>query len=482
MALKGTTKIELTNIKTGEKEVIEKTNLVTNAAQLAMSQNLLGVMYHDHDGWFSKNMLPVCPNAIGGIMCFEKSIAESVDQIYPPVGNHMTACSSNDVNPGESTVRGSMNQTESGPLEDWSGYRFVFDFGTGQGNGTISSVSLTSKWGGIAGMGNQWESNAWAQRVYQRYGKEWDGKREQEYAWLHVKTLDSEKNTATAAYIDNNGDIHISKLSIQINSLKLVYPKDNDTLEPNWDTFETIVIVPSAVFKSFKSGANPNTKYNIAIHDGDDGYWWAFANAGNSTGNCTVYYMKISQEDYSVEEGSFTNEAKLSPCGEMGGFGYGNNSTSIHDVIRSAVSGGKLYAMNYSKNAIYEIDLVSGIVLNEITSPYQMSTGSSGGSTPTFELRNIAGFIYNRGCIIGGDDVIYKDGDEIRGSIVLEGVYAIRPYKESYGRIMTEVYLIAPYMATINNLASPVEKTADKTMKITYILREEYDAAEPDEE
>ena len=32
--------------------------------------------------------------------------------------------------------------------------------------------------------------------------------------------------------------------------------------------------------------------------------------------------------------------------------------------------------------------------------------------------------------------------------------------------------LNSPYLATINNLPTPVQKTADKTMKITYILRE----------
>ena len=32
---------------------------------------------------------------------------------------------------------------------------------------------------------------------------------------------------------------------------------------------------------------------------------------------------------------------------------------------------------------------------------------------------------------------------------------------------------MTPYLATINNLETPVTKTADKTMKITYILREE---------
>ena len=33
--------------------------------------------------------------------------------------------------------------------------------------------------------------------------------------------------------------------------------------------------------------------------------------------------------------------------------------------------------------------------------------------------------------------------------------------------------LDSAYLATINNLDKPVQKTADKTMKITYILREE---------
>ena len=34
-------------------------------------------------------------------------------------------------------------------------------------------------------------------------------------------------------------------------------------------------------------------------------------------------------------------------------------------------------------------------------------------------------------------------------------------------------YMFCNYLATINNLDTPVTKTADKTMKITYILQEE---------
>lgn len=35
------------------------------------------------------------------------------------------------------------------------------------------------------------------------------------------------------------------------------------------------------------------------------------------------------------------------------------------------------------------------------------------------------------------------------------------------------MYLLTPYLASINNLSSAVVKTVDKTMKITYMLTEE---------
>ena len=50
-------------------------------------------------------------------------------------------------------------------------------------------------------------------------------------------------------------------------------------------------------------------------------------------------------------------------------------------------------------------------------------------------------------------------------------IYAFSFGKYDYLRVYP--VLISPYLATINNLAKPVVKTADKTMKITYILREE---------
>ena len=42
----------------------------------------------------------------------------------------------------------------------------------------------------------------------------------------------------------------------------------------------------------------------------------------------------------------------------------------------------------------------------------------------------------------------------------------------SYGNEYRHMYLLMPYLATINNLSSAVVKDANKTMKITYTLTE----------
>ncbi|MCR5749249.1 MAG: hypothetical protein K6G02_03605 [Lactobacillus sp.] len=52
--------------------------------------------------------------------------------------------------------------------------------------------------------------------------------------------------------------------------------------------------------------------------------------------------------------------------------------------------------------------------------------------------------------------------------------FAIREWMYHYYEysLYKELYLFTPYLATINNLGSPVIKTADKTMKITYTITE----------
>ena len=85
--------------------------------------------------------------------------------------------------------------------------------------------------------------------------------------------------------------------------------------------------------------------------------------------------------------------------------------------------------------------------------------------------------------IIGGDFQVLADDTIVRtqGSARLnDAATPLFQYKQflvgwggSYGNEYRTVYLLTPYLATINNLASAVVKNTDKTMKITYTLTEE---------
>ena len=85
--------------------------------------------------------------------------------------------------------------------------------------------------------------------------------------------------------------------------------------------------------------------------------------------------------------------------------------------------------------------------------------------------------------IIGGDFQVTVEDKVIhtQGSFRLnDAATPLFQYKNfllewggSYGSEYRTMYLLTPYLASINNLSSAVVKTVDKTMKITYTLTEE---------
>ena len=150
--------LELEDVNTGVVETVSETNMVTNAVNDILGVNPMGVMYkaggqYDDSLTWNEELLPICPNMIGGILLFPSSITEQADNLYLPSTNLPVAYASNDVNATANTKRGSMNLTESMKLSD--GFKFVWEFTPSQGNGTIAAVGLTSKHGGANAYGSE---------------------------------------------------------------------------------------------------------------------------------------------------------------------------------------------------------------------------------------------------------------------------------------------------------------------------------------
>lgn len=505
MALKGTTKIELTNVKTGEVEVIEKDNLVTNAVNDILSMNSGGFLFRDYkaiaDGElqvaFADKFFPICPNLIGGILLYNDALEEDPDKYFADQSNPVIGYSSNDVNTGEDTKRGSMNQTESGPLDDDSGYRFVFDFGTSQANGTISAVGLTSPYGGCGhGVHN---SNADEYRkpvlcVYDYY-KQYSGAYTNSVRIrpiTNIVSIDPDNNLGYFAYVSAEKSIVVGKVRMDLTSIGLrrYFPEGMTVVETN--IIET---------KNFASVMYTNHFFNGTLIDGGDGYIWGFQHdgnsAGNSSGNATVLWVKISKADWSFEEGSWTIAAQLGSFGKVGDF-----SNDSYCVIENnaVIKDDKLYVLKYASNyAEAYVDTVYEISFSNITdvkeykstvgwrrvSPYDGSItrlNCINGKVRTYN-QYIDGDVLNAGYLRSPSNTSFIDSPSQKMCIdrCTKPNLVYGPYIFAFGTTVTtksyynyvSIYLQMCFLATINNLPTPVEKTADKTMKITYIIREE---------
>ena len=150
MKLKGKTTIELTDVNTGEVEIVEHENMMTNALNNIFNHNPFGIynimLSTASSKYFDKYFIPICPNLLGGILLFSEALEENVDNILVGSSQLPMGYAANNANPYDDTKRGSMNLNESMAID--KGYRFVWDFTTSQGNGTIAALALTSCYGG----------------------------------------------------------------------------------------------------------------------------------------------------------------------------------------------------------------------------------------------------------------------------------------------------------------------------------------------
>lgn len=513
MALKGTTKIELTDVRTGKTETIEKHNIVTRAVESALSNPYASLLKQSYSSYYyAGNILPLCPNLFGGILLYEDAIPESVNQLYAQASNKLVGYASNNVNSLTDTMRGSLNQTESGALEDGSGYRFVFDFTTSQGNGTISAVGLTSKWGGISGYGSLDYKNTQSPVVYAQESTGSD--RATAYAMMSLMHYDDANNVATAVYVLSQSVIAVSRFRLHVKNWKLA---STMMLDDPMQLIETQTIETEVFAGATVSGAN---RYHNFC-DGGDGYIWGFEHAanalGNSAGKATINWIKIKIDDLTFEEGTWEIDAQIFYMGSY----HVDPEISVRgfsDVSNSAVLDGYLYCIKYDKTGLYKIKLSNVTDITFIEHPNKAVPFKSYGEAAAGNYRycyavanlTVAG---NKVCLwdcwLNKDTFVQNQfaKADYYSNIEMDlsdgwrdtGVLAPYPFRHMAGAHGVEVgvfriqyagflwyystnqyqkfanYMLlnSPYLATINNLPTPVQKTADKTMKITYILREE---------
>ena len=152
--LKGHIKLTLHNCRTGKNEVVEGDNIITNAVRDIFLNNQLG-------GIDYSKMLPLWSKWFGGILCYENAhpLVGGVldpDDYYPqgdlinPVTAHAGQVSPQDL--ADDRKRGMPNT--AGQVFTDGVVKQAWEWGSTQGNGNISALSLTHADTGDCGLGS----------------------------------------------------------------------------------------------------------------------------------------------------------------------------------------------------------------------------------------------------------------------------------------------------------------------------------------
>lgn len=459
--LKGTTTIELTDILSGKKQVIKKHNMITNA---------LGRLYQPTLGHLTnestlRSYVPAHTTLLGGLLLFDAAIPANAEQIYAPAGPALTGCARyNTVNTGTGLVLGSYNTTESEYNETGKKMKFVYDFNTSQGNGTIASICLTSIEAGYGTYNSDMTYSTSVMKSCFTTPK-----------WLTIGGKDMYAGISTGAYyhlftIDPDLDIcyyftltNATTISIQQRQAGLknfsLFSNSLPIISTSADiTLGTVI----GSYRCWQFDRDDNALYIIS------------ADSSTIAANGTFVVTKIAFGSWAVTQYTMTN----------------TTNTTLYSGSRFAiVHRGNVYLRsNASRYSAYKLELgnsanvsaLSGTAANSIVPVFAV------GGRVYWQYTSYSSGLYSR---------LYVS-DEATNRLNFSGNSQLQYVYQSYNSYYTPSYVpvlnhemlyyitcgsisnlgfhyLADYLATINNLTEPVVKTADKTMKITYTIEEQ---------
>lgn len=155
--IKGKAKIELTNVKTGEKETHESENMITNFFNdlftpdpYASFLSAINQKYEENTRSSQNDALAsVIQQLTKGLVLWDNTLEENADKYHSYDHDALAVgVANNIVYSGNITTRGSYNQKESSILlsspfpKSGEQIKYVWDFDTSHGIGTIKSISL----------------------------------------------------------------------------------------------------------------------------------------------------------------------------------------------------------------------------------------------------------------------------------------------------------------------------------------------------
>ena len=448
--MKGKTIIELTDVKTKKKEVLKDDNLVTDVLEKILTLNPNGLLTNINKDTF----YPIVEKIVGGILLFKDKITEDKNTSFVSTSNECIGYAGQVEGVQENPLQGSFNKQESKATSN--GYKFVWDFGTSKANGKISSVCLTNAKAGGGYFGTK--SNGETNRI--KLG-------EDKYL---IKDTDTEMKkkyvNVVEANFEENYIVSIVPESDHLRIIKSREPLLNFRLDDSLSFLDEKNITETKIKYKKSYGT-----YGVCIYVDAENYY--LLKTSTSGGNTNVTKLKINKANNSIEETEFTLEnVKIE---NIGGYSL---DYDYYRTIKSVLRGGYVYAVSTDEKYIVKFAINNPVDVTKIEAKFTLKTGSVSSHTTGCGMYILGDMIIGTNFTIDKNDkvteIAQSDLSTIECIPLSYGPFLLGYFAngESSGDkyLRKVLYLITPYSATINNLSKTVEKTADKTMKITYYL------------
>jgi hypothetical protein len=448
--MKGKTIIELTDVKTKKKEVLKDDNLVTDVLEKILTLNPNGLLTNINKDTF----YPIVEKIVGGILLFKDKITEDKNTSFVSTSNECIGYAGQVEGVQENPLQGSFNKQESKATSN--GYKFVWDFGTSKANGKISSVCLTNAKAGGGYFGTK--SNGETNRI--KLG-------EDKYL---IKNTDTEMKkkyvNVVEANFEENYIVSIVPESDHLRIIKSREPLLNFRLDDSLSFLNEKNITETKIKYKKSYGT-----YGVCIYVDAENYY--LLKTSTSGGNTNVTKLKINKANNSIEETEFTLEnVKIENIGSY------SLDYDYYRTIKSVLRGGYVYAVSTDEKYVVKFAINNPVDVTKIEPKFTLKTGSVSSHTTGCGMYILGDMIIGTNFTIDKNDkvteIAQSDLSTIECIPLSYGPFLLGYFAngESSGDkyLRKVLYLITPYSATINNLSKTVEKTADKTMKITYYL------------
>ena len=463
--LKGTTKIELTDVHTGEKQVVEKHNMLTNA----MNQIFQPTLGHLTNETTLRGYLPAYKTLLGGLLLFDDNIPENVNQLFAPIDVNLTGCASYNVqNTDGSTYRGSYNINESSYDSANKKMTFVYDFTTAQGNGTIASVCLSHLNAGYGTYRCDKQTLVYGTASCYTKPKSFLMNNKDKMVSFSVGAdnefifcIDTENDIGYYFSVTDTSNVKLIKRRLGLRNITLLSSYLN--------------VIEEISFQTLTTAIKSRVCYNF---DEKDNALYIISTASSSVAvNSTFLVTKITFGTWAVTQYTVTNTADKT-------LDANTNFAYIHDGYFYCFSQATpYYCYKIKLNNSADIVKLDGDMGSYIYTPLFAINGRVYFGQHRSNYEEAEGGVYIANSKTNklercGNRHLYLFLQSYRYTACWTPVKG-KPmlYYLSNGTVTSSSYppefmFLCNYLATINNLTEAVVKTADKTMKITYIIQE----------